>query len=103
MAERIKKLQYAILFERKKEFCTIIKNNSFPINEVVLSGDNNLIHYLVHSDRLNMLELAFELFEEQYKESCDKEEVYKQWLNARNDKNQTPIHLSVIGGNLVCL
>ena len=101
MADRIKKLQYAILFERKKEFSTIVSNYPCSIDQIKLNGDNNLVHYLVYSDRLNMLGTALELFREQHKDRPDHSAILKAWMEARNDKNQTPIHLAVISGNIV--
>lgn len=102
MEEKNKKLLYAIMFDREKEFRTILQQCEEQLDtETYDEKSNNLIHFLAYNNKLNMIKVAIQVFSTRYTDDPTLQERLMRWVNIQNSKGLTPVFYAVYNGNLV--
>lgn len=102
MEEKNKKLLYAVMFDREKEFRTILDQYTEDLDKVTYDEkNNNLIHFLAYNNRLKMMEQAIAIFTERYAGDEHMPQRLHRWINTQNKKGLTPVFYAVYNGNLV--
>lgn len=104
MDDKSKKLLYAVMFDREKEFRTILDQYEEDLDEMSYDEkNNNLIHFLAYNNRLQMMKVALEVFKSKCKDRLNLQDRIHRWINGQNTKGLTPIFYAVYNGNLVNL
>ena len=102
MDNKSKKLLYAVMFDREKEFRTILDQYEEELDTIVYDEKgNNLIHFLAYNNKLNMLKMALEIFTDKCNDGLNMQDRISRWVNGRNKKELTPVFYAVHNGNLV--
>ena len=102
MDDRSKKLLYSIMFDREKEFRTILDQYEEALDKIAFDEkDKNLIHFLAYYNKPRMLKIAIEQFKLKCKDGLNLQDRMNKWINGQDKKGLTPVFYAVYNGNLV--